>query len=313
MSETYTAEQVQEVINMFLGQYWTAVGLAVTFVLTTVAVACCWWIYEKFFTPDESKFLRKAFRKKQPLLALGGDDGYCDLFNAPWSGSEGVLRSPNKGKSQEHYTGCLPRQKVIGAEDVIPHMTMTTRPVNIIDQIMSEREEPQAEGDAESTTAIAPAPKTTITPEMIAEAKAQAEYDEKIINNTVKVANYVSMIANRRLILRGAKVPVWFGYRGKAILVSLYGLIALQVIDMMAKASMFKEIFATVDVLAVKALFSEQWNESQINANETDSERVGELKNRKFAGKESLIIIFALLAVVCVLAILVIVAAYYLH
>lgn len=253
--------EVQQVISQFVGQYQAAVAIAIVATLAAVGVGLAWFVYEKFFTPDESKFIRKAYRKKRALLALAGDDGYCDIQHADWTGSEGALRSPGQGKTKEHFTGMLPRPKEFRDTEVAPLMTDKS----------------------------------------------------KSVEETVKVANYLSQIANRRLLLRGAKVPVWFGYRGKAILTSIYGLIALQIVDEMAKTKIeqFKTLFATVDVLAIKSLFSRQWNESQINANETDAERTGELKAKKFAGKESLILIFALMIMVLVLAIIFIVAAYY--
>jgi len=137
----------------------------------------------------------------------------------------------------------------------------------------------------------------------------------KDIKKTVAVANYISMLANRRLLMRGARVPIWFAYRGKAVLASLYGLAALQILESIDKLEKdlpkLKEAFAPVDVVAIKSLFSEQWNESQINAQETDAERVGELKAKRFGGKENLIMIFAVMIVLVVLCILLIAAAYF--
>jgi len=134
---------------------------------------------------------------------------------------------------------------------------------------------------------------------------------DKDVTKTVATANFISMLANRRLLLRGTRVPVWFAYRGKAILSSLYGLAALQVLEGISKLKEFQVSFAAVDILAIKALFSEQWNESQLNAQETDAERVGELKAKRFAGKESLIMFFAVMILLVVVLIMLLVVAYY--
>lgn len=257
MSEIISQE-AEQIIQQFIGQYQLAMYSAVIAVMAAIGIGVAWVVYEKFFTPDESKFIRKAYRKKRALMAIGGDDGFMDLQNADSIGSEGILRTKGVGVTNEHFTGALPRPKEILA--------------------------------------------------------SQIELKDKVKDKeaTVAVANYISQIANRRLLLRGARVPVWFAYRGKAILASLYGLIALQVVEGLAAKEEFKSAFATIDVLAIKALFSQQWNQSQIQANETDAERKGELRSKKFGGKESLILIFALLIGLCVVAILVIAAAYFL-
>lgn len=140
------------------------------------------------------------------------------------------------------------------------------------------------------------------------EIEVEGEFDVK---KTVALANFVSMLANRRLLLRGAKVPIWFAYRGKAVLASLYGLACLQIIEGLSKAEEFKTAFSTIDVVAIKSLFSEQWNESQLNAQETDAERVGELKSKRFAGKESLIMFFGVAIILVIVVIILLAVAYF--
>jgi len=105
---------------------------------------------------------------------------------------------------------------------------------------------------------------------------------------------------------------VWFAYRGKAILTSLYWIVAVQMLTAMAKADGMKEAFATIDLVAIKALFpSKQWNVSQLKMQELDAERTGELKAKKFAGKESLILMFAIMIILVIVCIMLIVVAYY--
>lgn len=139
--------------------------------------------------------------------------------------------------------------------------------------------------------------------------------DEKFdIKKTVAIANLVSSLANKKLFLKGAKVPVWFAYKGKAILASIYGLACLQILDKLKDSSInaIKEALAPVDFLAIKSMFDQNWNQSQLNAQEADKQRIGELKARKFIGKENLTLIFGLLIGVIVMAILFIVAAWFL-
>lgn len=138
----------------------------------------------------------------------------------------------------------------------------------------------------------------------------------KDLKATVAMANFVSRQATRRLMLRGAKIPVWVGYRGKAILVSLYGLVALQLIDGLvqnAKAfgDKFEEAIGKIDIIAIKDLFGEQWEESQIHALAYEKERKGEAKAKRFGGKESLIMLFAIMIFLVVLVIILLAAAYY--
>lgn len=140
---------------------------------------------------------------------------------------------------------------------------------------------------------------------------------DKDLKATVAMANYVSRQASRRLMLRGSKLPVWVGYRGKAILVSIYGLIALQFLDgLVENAKEFGEQFvaavAKIDIIAIKDLFGEQWEESQIHALAYEKERKGEAKAKRFGGKENLIMLFAVMIFLVVLVIILIVAAYYL-
>lgn len=255
--------EIQAIINQMAGQYQLAVAFAAISIMSTVAIAIAWFVYEKWFTPNESKNMRRAFRRKRPLVFLAGDDGYADFVDAPFSGSEGILQTSKQGRTQEHYTGALPRPREFDESDI---------------QLSDQKE------------------------------NSPSQFDKK---KTVAMANFISSLANRRLLLRGAKIPVWLAYRGKAILASLYGLAALDLLTAMAQAKEFKDAFAAVDVIAVKALFGEQWNESQINAQETDAERKGFLNAKKFAGKESLIMFFVVMIVFIAVLICLIAVAYF--
>lgn len=246
----------EQAILRLISNYQIAVAVAVVGVIACAAIGISWFVWEHWLTPAESKHIRRASRKKRPLIVLGGDDGYADINDAAFSGPEGILQTKKVGRTQEHYTGALPR------------------------------------------------------PREFDETEIQVSKDKDVVKTTA-IANFVSMLANRRLLLRGARIPIWIAYKGKAVIASLYGLAAIQVLEGMSKLPELKETFAAVDIVAIKSLFSEQWNESQINAQETDAERVGELKAKRFGGKESLVIIFALLIGVVVLAIVLVAAAYF--
>lgn len=250
-----TTPEEQAIMNL-ISQYQVAVILAIVAILAAVGLGVAWFVFEHWLTPKEAKQIRTATRKKTPLMMLGGDDGYADISHAAFSGPEGILQTKKQGKTEEHYTGALPRPRVFENDEI-----------NVA--------------------------------------------EDKDVGKTVAFANFVSALANRRLLLRGARVPIWFAYRGKAVLASLYGLAALQMVEKLDKVPEFKDVFTSVDVVAIKSLFSEQWNESQINAQEADAERVGELKSKRFGGKENLIMVFAIMIVLVVLCIMLIAAAYF--
>ena len=254
-------EEAKAIYDLIAG-YQAAVAIAIVASIAAVGLAISWFVWEHWFTPAESKFIRAASRKKRPLEAVGGDDGYLDFVDAPFVVAEGVLESSKYGGIKETHIAALPRSRQFASDEI--------------------------------------------------EVATGKDKDK-----TVAVANWISLLASRRLMLRGAKVPIWITYRGKAILTSLYGLIALQILDGLAEKAKefgekFAEAFALIDVTAIKDLFNEQWEESQIHALAYTKERKGEAKARRFGGKESLVLVFVLLIVVLVLAIILIAAAYFL-
>lgn len=260
--QTLITPEEEQAIMRLAANYRIAVAFAAVGIVGLVAVCAMWFVYEHWLTPQESKEFRKSARAKRPIIALAGDDGYCDFKEAPFSGPEGILQTKKVGRTQDHYTGALPRPREFEEKDI-----------------------------------------------QLADANAD-------LKKTVAMANYISMLANRRLLLRGSKIPVWFAYRGKAVITSIYGLAALQILESLKETKddalkKISEILTPIDLIAVKALFAEQWNESQINAQETDAEQKGFLRARKFGGKESLILIFALMILLVVVLIIALVAAYY--
>lgn len=268
-----TAQEVQA-INEMIFNYQFAVAAAIILGIALAAVGGAWLIYEKWFTPVESKKLRDAFRRKRPLLVEGGDDGFADMTPAHKSLPEGVLSTKPQGRGKDNFIGALPR----------PH--------KYTESDLSDVKMPEA--------------LKAVNNEDMTEA------EKKKLQTTLSVANYLDALANRRLLLRGSKIPVWFAYRGKAILTSIYWLVAVQMLEAMAKAGEFEEAFGTVDLVAIKALFPiKQWNVSQLKMQELDAERTGELKAKKFAGKDSLILMFAIMIILVVVVIMLIAVIYF--
>jgi len=116
--------------------------------------------------------------------------------------------------------------------------------------------------------------------------------EEKVIvasdkdrKKTIAIAHFLNRLASRKLFLRHARIPVWIGYRGKAVLTSIISLAGLEIL--VELQSLFPEEFATIDIVALKTLFPNSWNESQVTAHATDSERIGALETKKLLGRES--------------------------
>lgn len=102
---------------------------------------------------------------------------------------------------------------------------------------------------------------------------------------TLKIANYIRELSQKKLFLRDAKVAFWVGYKGKAILTNLLSLAGIAITEELMEK--LPEKFKAVDITAIKRLFSNSWNESQINAQEEDKIREGRAEAKQFmSGKE---------------------------
>lgn len=120
---------------------------------------------------------------------------------------------------------------------------------------------------------------------------------DKDVQVTQGIAQYVSNLSSQKTILRGARIPITVAYKGKAVVATILGLASLGILekldkyatlkaeDAKAKAEEivkdFQESFVKVDVAGIKNLFSESWNESQVNANEEDWHQAGIKEGRK--------------------------------
>lgn len=103
-----------------------------------------------------------------------------------------------------------------------------------------------------------------------------------------RIAQYINKLASRKMFLRHAKIPIWFGYSGKAILTSLYALIAHELTKEIAEKLKASNPGVIIDLTEIKSLFPKPWDESQLRANEVDAKTEGMLEAKKFFGMEGL-------------------------
>ena len=103
---------------------------------------------------------------------------------------------------------------------------------------------------------------------------------------TKKVIEWVGKMASRKLTLRGAKVPIWFAYRGKTVVMSLLGLVAIELVEEFEKS--MPTVFASVDLLQVKNYFNLPWDQTQRSAQAQRKENMGFKKGLKWNRQEGL-------------------------
>ena len=119
---------------------------------------------------------------------------------------------------------------------------------------------------------------------------------------TAAVIRWLSKLACRRLIWRNAKTPVWFAYRGKTVLISLFGIVAMEALNTLS--AQLPELFVSVDLLAVKTWFEMPWDQTQRSAQGQRRENVGFKKGKKWNSQEGLKSILGYLIVALALAII---------
>ncbi len=115
----------------------------------------------------------------------------------------------------------------------------------------------------------------------------------KDLDRTRLLASYINRLNTTKVFLRGAKVPLWVCVPSKGIVASILAIAAVQLTEEMQRK--WSEIMGTVfpiDIPALKQMVvSSSYNESQINAIESDSEHIGEERAKKGEGINKLIII----------------------
>ena len=112
----------------------------------------------------------------------------------------------------------------------------------------------------------------------------------KDLPKTRTLAEHINKINTKKLILEGARVPLWVGVPSKGIVASVFAIAGIQITEEIEKkwASLqpilgkdVPEIFP-IDVSALKQMVvSSSYNASQINAIESDSEHIGEERATK--------------------------------
>lgn len=80
----------------------------IALLFTTIGLVAGWVIWEKWVTPQESKIIRKAKRKKKPLVIHVGDEGFAKFEVLDEIGKEGYAQTTEK-KDKEPFIGFLPR------------------------------------------------------------------------------------------------------------------------------------------------------------------------------------------------------------
>lgn len=111
------------------------------------------------------------------------------------------------------------------------------------------------------------------------------EIKEAVTTNTL--AKELGDSSVERRYLKGAKIPVSVGYAGKGILTSIKSIAFLKTCEVLHKIDSTAATY--INMGALKTLFGENWNESQIEANETDAGLEGELRAKKMGTHGDLI------------------------
>ena len=107
------------------------------------------------------------------------------------------------------------------------------------------------------------------------------EKTEDTQKKTEQLAVYINTLMTRKTYLKGARIPVQFGVKGKGLLANISGIAGVQISE--ALAELFEEFH--VDITALKTMvISNSYNESQINALEEDKLRQGQLEQQRHKG-----------------------------
>jgi len=103
-------------------------------------------------------------------------------------------------------------------------------------------------------------------------------------------ANEANPILGRVFMLKDAKVPIVWGYSGKAVLSNAQALAMREWADKKKINLPFGksvEIFWPINLRTLKELFPKSWNQAQVRALEKKKELSGMLKGKKYFGNES--------------------------
>lgn len=84
---------------------WIVIGL----ILALIGILAAWGIQEFWFTPLESKTIRKAMRKKKNLMILEADDGRLMFRIGDKLYPEGIVETATNKKTKRFWTGLIAR------------------------------------------------------------------------------------------------------------------------------------------------------------------------------------------------------------
>ena len=82
------------------------------FPITLLAIAgiiSAWIIWEKWMTPQESKTIRKATRKKRPIAIHVGDEGFAKIEILDFIGKEGFASTKKDSTDKDQFLGFFAR------------------------------------------------------------------------------------------------------------------------------------------------------------------------------------------------------------
>lgn len=230
-------EVSQEAINNIVQFIFMLQMGMIVLIFTVIGIVVAWTVWWRVLTPKDVRSIRKAARSGKPLMVTASDDGCVD-FEAAETSENGVYCHGEPRKKGRAWIGHFPRS----------HNTQ--------------------DFDAKVKAAVA---------QMTGKNSSELTEKEKeeATAKVVQAAELMNDLAKRKLTMRHAKTPIWFAYRGKAILSSLFNIVAIEALEQLKD----KNIMA--DLIAFKSLFPIAWDQSQQQQNEIDAEKTGMLEANK--------------------------------
>jgi len=133
----------------------------------------------------------------------------------------------------------------------------------------------------------------------------------------VKLEAWMNELATKKATLKHSKIPIWFSYSGKSIFASLYSLLGVEVLtkttldpgkaetmmnggETIQVKDKMVNLFKPITMTVIKALFGKNWDESELQGLESDSEMTGIKLGQKFKGDAGKMFFWAGLAMLIV-------------
>jgi len=77
--------------------------------LVCIGIIAAWYIWEHWMTPQESKTIRKATRKKRPIAIHVGDEGFAKIEVLDFIGKEGFASTKKDSTDKNQFSGFFAR------------------------------------------------------------------------------------------------------------------------------------------------------------------------------------------------------------